>query len=230
MSPLTGLSVGTDDDAARVVEPLGGEADAGGTRKPAGSRTLSAADAWRAVVHGMERRTVTATVAYRLVVDMNGRPRHTDLVRETHATDTAAGMPRTAQVPVPSAWVVGSTEKPARPARKENRPCRSGKRLPWGGPFGAGRPRAPVERSPMLTGYLLGMQLRQRSSCAGPGSCAFCGQTRAGAIKPGVAGQGAKSRAVGGAMSSGSHTRSLRIKLPNDYRRPRFIATVPGQG
>jgi hypothetical protein len=26
------------------------------------------------------------------------------------------------------------------------------------------------------------------------------------------------------------HIRSLRIKLPNDYRRPRFIATVPGKG
>ncbi len=26
------------------------------------------------------------------------------------------------------------------------------------------------------------------------------------------------------------HTRSLRIKLQNDYRRPRFIATVPGKG
>ncbi len=26
------------------------------------------------------------------------------------------------------------------------------------------------------------------------------------------------------------HIRSLRIKLQNDYRRPRFIATVPGQG
>ncbi|MEO8208318.1 MAG: response regulator transcription factor [Chloroflexota bacterium] len=27
-----------------------------------------------------------------------------------------------------------------------------------------------------------------------------------------------------------SHVRSLRAKLQNDYRRPRFIATVPGQG
>ena len=26
------------------------------------------------------------------------------------------------------------------------------------------------------------------------------------------------------------HIRSLRIKLQNDYRRPRFIATVPGKG
>lgn len=26
------------------------------------------------------------------------------------------------------------------------------------------------------------------------------------------------------------HVRSLRIKLQNDYRRPRFIATIPGQG
>ena len=26
------------------------------------------------------------------------------------------------------------------------------------------------------------------------------------------------------------HIRSLRIKLPNDYRHPRFIATVPGLG
>ena len=26
------------------------------------------------------------------------------------------------------------------------------------------------------------------------------------------------------------HIRSLRIKLQNDYRRPRFIATVPGEG
>ena len=26
------------------------------------------------------------------------------------------------------------------------------------------------------------------------------------------------------------HVRSLRIKLQNDYRRPRFIATVPGRG
>ena len=26
------------------------------------------------------------------------------------------------------------------------------------------------------------------------------------------------------------HIRSLRIKLQNDYRQPRFIATVPGQG
>ena len=26
------------------------------------------------------------------------------------------------------------------------------------------------------------------------------------------------------------HVRSLRIKLQNDYRHPRFIATVPGQG
>jgi Response regulators consisting of a CheY-like receiver domain and a winged-helix DNA-binding domain len=26
------------------------------------------------------------------------------------------------------------------------------------------------------------------------------------------------------------HIRSLRIKLQNDYRHPRFIATVPGQG
>ncbi len=26
------------------------------------------------------------------------------------------------------------------------------------------------------------------------------------------------------------HVRSLRIKLQNDYRKPRFIATVPGQG
>jgi DNA-binding response OmpR family regulator len=26
------------------------------------------------------------------------------------------------------------------------------------------------------------------------------------------------------------HVRSLRVKLQNDYRRPRFIATVPGQG
>jgi two-component system alkaline phosphatase synthesis response regulator PhoP len=26
------------------------------------------------------------------------------------------------------------------------------------------------------------------------------------------------------------HIRSLRIKLQNDYRRPRFIATVPGAG
>jgi len=26
------------------------------------------------------------------------------------------------------------------------------------------------------------------------------------------------------------HIRSLRIKLQNDYRHPRFIATVPGAG
>jgi DNA-binding winged helix-turn-helix (wHTH) protein len=26
------------------------------------------------------------------------------------------------------------------------------------------------------------------------------------------------------------HIRSLRVKLQNDYRRPRFIATVPGVG
>ena len=26
------------------------------------------------------------------------------------------------------------------------------------------------------------------------------------------------------------HIRSLRIKLQNDYRKPRFIATVPGRG
>ena len=26
------------------------------------------------------------------------------------------------------------------------------------------------------------------------------------------------------------HIRSLRIKLQNDYRHPRFIATVPGRG
>ena len=26
------------------------------------------------------------------------------------------------------------------------------------------------------------------------------------------------------------HIRSLRIKLQNDYRHPRFIATVPGEG
>jgi DNA-binding winged helix-turn-helix (wHTH) protein len=26
------------------------------------------------------------------------------------------------------------------------------------------------------------------------------------------------------------HVRSLRIKLQNGYRRPRFIATVPGRG
>jgi DNA-binding winged helix-turn-helix (wHTH) protein len=26
------------------------------------------------------------------------------------------------------------------------------------------------------------------------------------------------------------HVRSLRVKLQNDYRQPRFIATVPGQG
>ena len=26
------------------------------------------------------------------------------------------------------------------------------------------------------------------------------------------------------------HVRSLRIKLQNDYRHPRFIATVPGKG
>ena len=26
------------------------------------------------------------------------------------------------------------------------------------------------------------------------------------------------------------HIRSLRIKLQNDYRHPRFIAPVPGQG
>jgi DNA-binding winged helix-turn-helix (wHTH) protein len=26
------------------------------------------------------------------------------------------------------------------------------------------------------------------------------------------------------------HVRSLRIKLQNDYRHPRFIATVPGRG
>jgi DNA-binding winged helix-turn-helix (wHTH) protein len=26
------------------------------------------------------------------------------------------------------------------------------------------------------------------------------------------------------------HVRSLRIKLQNDYRHPRFIATVPGHG
>ena len=26
------------------------------------------------------------------------------------------------------------------------------------------------------------------------------------------------------------HVRSLRIKLQNDYRQPRFIATVPGKG
>ena len=26
------------------------------------------------------------------------------------------------------------------------------------------------------------------------------------------------------------HIRTLRIKLQNDYRHPRFIATVPGQG
>ena len=26
------------------------------------------------------------------------------------------------------------------------------------------------------------------------------------------------------------HIRSLRIKLQNDYRHPRFIETVPGQG
>ena len=26
------------------------------------------------------------------------------------------------------------------------------------------------------------------------------------------------------------HIRSLRIKLQNDYRHPRFIATVPGLG
>ena len=26
------------------------------------------------------------------------------------------------------------------------------------------------------------------------------------------------------------HIRSLRIKLQNDYRQPRFIATVPGRG
>jgi DNA-binding response OmpR family regulator len=26
------------------------------------------------------------------------------------------------------------------------------------------------------------------------------------------------------------HVRSLRIKLQDDYRKPRFIATVPGEG
>ena len=26
------------------------------------------------------------------------------------------------------------------------------------------------------------------------------------------------------------HIRGLRVKLQNDYRHPRFIATVPGQG
>ena len=26
------------------------------------------------------------------------------------------------------------------------------------------------------------------------------------------------------------HVRSLRVKLQDDYRRPRFIATVPGRG
>jgi len=26
------------------------------------------------------------------------------------------------------------------------------------------------------------------------------------------------------------HIRSLRVKLQNDYRHPRFIATVPGKG
>ncbi|HUR17259.1 MAG TPA: helix-turn-helix domain-containing protein, partial [Candidatus Limnocylindrales bacterium] len=26
------------------------------------------------------------------------------------------------------------------------------------------------------------------------------------------------------------HVRSLRIKLQNDFRKPRFIATVPGEG
>ena len=26
------------------------------------------------------------------------------------------------------------------------------------------------------------------------------------------------------------HIRSLRVKLQNDYRHPRFIATIPGQG
>jgi len=26
------------------------------------------------------------------------------------------------------------------------------------------------------------------------------------------------------------HIRSLRVKLQNDYRHPRFIATVPGHG
>src|SRR4029077_1760941 len=26
------------------------------------------------------------------------------------------------------------------------------------------------------------------------------------------------------------HVRSLRVKLQNDYRQPRFIATVPGEG
>ena len=26
------------------------------------------------------------------------------------------------------------------------------------------------------------------------------------------------------------HVRSLRVKLQDDYRHPRFIATVPGQG
>ncbi|HEX5827136.1 MAG TPA: helix-turn-helix domain-containing protein, partial [Candidatus Limnocylindrales bacterium] len=26
------------------------------------------------------------------------------------------------------------------------------------------------------------------------------------------------------------HVRSLRVKLQNDYRHPRFIATVPGRG
>ena len=33
-----------------------------------------------------------------------------------------------------------------------------------------------------------------------------------------------------GLGSTDRHIRSLRIKLQNDYRHPRFIATVPGEG
>ena len=109
------MSGGGNATISGVVEPLGGEAEARRTRKTACSRALSAADARRAVVHGMERRPVAAAVAHRLVVDVKGAARDANLVGKAHATDIAAVVPRSDAPAVPSAWVVGHPKWKAGP-------------------------------------------------------------------------------------------------------------------
>ena len=99
--------------ASRVVEPLRGEANArlaGGTT---GGRPLTAADAWRAVVKGVQRRAMAATVADRLVRDVEGRPMAPDLVGQAHALWHCTR--RTVDVVRPSTFVMGRSVDP-RPA------------------------------------------------------------------------------------------------------------------
>ena len=48
--------------------------------------------------------------------------------------------------------------------------------------------------------------------------------------RPKAEGSSRESRRRGAANIADRHIRSLRIKLQNDYRHPRFIAPVPGLG